>query len=206
MKYIEHVKRVQNERVVMGISDSLSKRRTIYQINKQLPVSEGEILAQVRKITELVPDAFNMKSARVVVALGDKSTALWDAIYDAFEGKVAREKIDGFAAGAGTILYFIDTAVVKGMQEQFAFYASNFPIWANQANGMLQISVWTALSEMGMGANLQHYDPVIDEAVRTMFGLPESWQLVAQMPFGGVVARPEEKPAEDIDARVKVFA
>ena len=40
-------------------------------------------MAQVRKITELVPDAFNMKSARVVVALGDKSTVLWDAIYDA---------------------------------------------------------------------------------------------------------------------------
>ena len=76
---------------------------------------------------------------------GAKQDELWDRIYDAFGGKVAREKIDGFKAAAGTLLYFYDETVVKGLQDQFPLYAANFPVWANQANGMLQINIWTAL-------------------------------------------------------------
>lgn len=151
----------------MSIIESISKRRTYYQINKELPVSTDKIKEVVAQATELVPDAFNMKSARVVLALGAKQDELWDAIYDAFGGKVAREKIDGFKAGAGTVLYFYDEDVVKSLQEKFPLYAPNFPVWANQANGMLQFTIWTALRELGVGANLQHYNPVIDDAVKS---------------------------------------
>ncbi len=76
----------------MGIIESLEKRRSYYSINKELPVDTGEVIEQIEKLTELVPDAFNMKSSRVVVALGEKQELLWDAIYDAFEGQVPREK------------------------------------------------------------------------------------------------------------------
>ena len=171
----------------MSIVDSIAKRRTYYQLNKNLPVAEQEVIGLVETITELVPDAFR------------------DAIYDAFDGKVAREKIDGFRAAYGTILYFFDTDVVKGLQEKFPLYAANFPVWAQQANGMLQFSIWSGLRDLNIGANLQHYNPVIDEKVKAMFGLPASWQLVAQMPFGGIVAEPDAKEKEDIAKRVKVI-
>lgn len=49
------------------------------------------VLDKIKKATEYTPDAFNMKSARVVVALGEKNE-LWDKIFDAFGGKVPREK------------------------------------------------------------------------------------------------------------------
>ncbi len=189
----------------MSIVDSIAKRRTYYQLNKNLPVAEQEVVGLVETITELVPDAFNMKSARAVVVTGGQQDALWDAIYDAFDGKVAREKIDGFRAAYGTILYFFDTDVVKGLQEKFPLYAANFPVWAQQANGMLQFSIWSGLRDLNIGANLQHYNPVIDEKVKAMFGLPASWQLVAQMPFGGIVAEPDAKEKEDIAKRVKVI-
>ena len=189
----------------MGILSALEQRRTIYAINKELPVPQEKVVETIKKAAELVPDAFNMKSARLVVALGDKQDALWDAVYDAFGGKVAREKIDGFKNGVGTVLYFYDNDVVKGMQEQFATYADNFPVWANHANAMLQISIWSALRELGVGANLQHYNPVIDDKVKAMFNVPESYVLVAEMPFGGIVAQPDPKPAEDISQRVKIF-
>ena len=188
----------------MSITESLAKRRSYYQIDKNLPVDAAEIVKTIETVTELVPDAFNMKSARVIVALGDKHDALWDAIYDAFGGKVPRAKIDGFKAGAGTVLYFIDNTVVKAMQEKFALYAANFPIWANQANGMLQLSIWTALREMNVGANIQHYNPIIDAAVKKLFDVPDEYQLIAQMPFGGIVAEPDPKPAEDIKQRVRI--
>ena len=102
------------------------------------------------------------------------------------------------------LAYIYDESVVKGLQEKFPLYAENFPIWANQANGMLQFSIWSALREVNIGANLQHYNPVIDEAVKKLFGLPENWKLIAQMPFGGIVEEPAPKNKEDINERVIV--
>ena len=188
----------------MTFTKLLKARRSIRAVNKTLPAGEDEVIRLVTEATELVPDAFNMRSQRVVLALGEKQDALWDAIYEAFGGKVAREKIDGFKAGAGTVLYFYDENVVKGLQEKFPSYAASFPVWAQQANGMLQISIWTGLRELGLGASLQHYNPVIDETVRKLFDLPESYVLVAQMPFGGFTEEPAPKEKEDISRRVMV--
>ena len=182
--------------------EALKLRRSVYRINKQLPVEENRIVQLVEEATRLVPDAFDMKSQRVVLVTGEQQDRLWDAIYDAFGGKVPREKIDGFKAGYGTVLYFYDNATVKSLQEKYALYAANFPVWAQQANGMLQLAIWSGLSELGVGANLQHYNPVIDEAVRKLTGVPEDYVLVAQMPFGGVVERPAPKAEEDISRRV----
>ncbi len=183
---------------------ALKLRRSVYKIGKALPVEEAEVVRIVEEATRLVPDAFDMKSQRVVLALGGKHDRLWDAIYDAFGGKVAREKIDGFKAGYGTVLYFCDESVVKALQEKYELYAANFPVWAQQANGMLQLAVWSALAKAGVGANLQHYNPVIDVAVRELFGLEDNWKLVAQMPFGGIVEPPAPKAVEDISQRVRV--
>ncbi len=188
----------------MSVIDSLEKRRSIYALNKDIPVSKDEVVEKIQAVTTLVPDAFNMKSARVVVLFDEAHDRLWDGIYDVFEGKVPRAKIDSFKAGKGTVLFFYDEDVVKGLQEKFATYASNFPVWANQANGMLQINVWTVLRELGIGASLQHYNPVIDEFVKKEFDVPSSYKLLAEMPFGGIVEDAKEKEVEDISLRVRV--
>lgn len=189
----------------MGITESLENRRSYYNIKKEMPVEEERVVSLIEKLTELVPDAFNMKSARVVIALGDKQEQLWDGIYNVFEGKVPREKIDSFRSGAGTVLYFYDKSVVSEFQKNFPRYAENFAGWAGQANGMLQLSIWSGLRELGIGASLQHYNPVIDARVRELFDLPESYELIAQMPFGGIVAEPEAKEKENMAERVKVM-
>ena len=189
---------------MLSFIQSLEKRRTYYNINRELPVSEEEVLDIIRKVTEATPDAFNMKSARVVVALGEKQDQLWDSAYEAFDGQVDKSKTDSFKNGYGTILYFIDEELVKSYQEQFALYADNFPVWANQSNGMLQSNVWTALREVGVGASLQHYNPVINEAVARLFDIPAGWKLIGQMPFGGIGAEPDGKEKEDINKRVVV--
>ena len=84
-------------------------------------------------------------------------------------------------------------------------FAAKDVIRVTCANGMMQFAVWTALTDLGLGVNLQHYNPVIDETVKKMFGVPDSWKLIAQMPFGGIAAEPQAKDKEDIKARVKVF-
>lgn len=40
--------------------------------------------------------------------------------------------------------------------------------------------------------------------MKKLFNVPESYQLVAQMPFGGIAAEPDPKEKEDISKRVKI--
>lgn len=189
----------------MSITNALRQRRSYYNIEKTLPVEQQEVIRLVEDCTELVPDAFNMKSSRVVVVTGERHQELWDRIDGLFGGKVPPAKINGFRAGAGTILYFYDGAVVKNLQDKFPAYAHNFPVWANQASAMLQISIWAGLREMGIGASLQHYNPVIDKMVQEFCQIPEDYVLVAQMPFGGIVSEPDPKEKENIKNRIKII-
>lgn len=189
----------------MAMIDAVKKRRSIYILGRDLPISEDEVLRLIEKATECTPDSYNMKSARVVVALGEKHEQLWDLVYDTFEGKVPRAKIDNFRKAYGTILYFRDMETVHNLEAKYELYAPKFNPWSNQACGMLQITMWNLLADVGIGANLQHYNPIIDEAVRKMFDLPEAWELNAQMPFGSIEGAPKEKVPEDIGNRVKIF-
>ena len=61
------------------------------------------------------------------------------------------------------------------------------------------------LEDVGFGASLQHYNPLIDEEVRHTWHLPEEWHLIAEMPFGLPVQGPGDKDFKDLDTRVKVF-
>ena len=58
---------------------------------------------------------------------------------------------------------------------EFALYADNFPVWSEQAGGMAQLSVWAALANAGVGASLQHYNPLVDADVAREWNIPASW-------------------------------
>lgn len=73
------------------------------------------------------------------------------------------------------------------MQERFPLYADKFPLWAIESNAMHQYALWTALEGEGLGANLQHYNPLIDVKVAEKWDVPRTWELRAQMVIGGVV-------------------
>ncbi len=188
----------------MKIIEALKSRRSYYALDDKLSIAEEEIIRMVEQVTELVPDAFNMKSQRVVLALGDKHKQLWDAVYDAFGGNVDKAKTDRFKAGAGTILFLYDKKTLQRLQAQYPIYAHNFEPWALQANGMLQINIWTALKELGLGASLQHFNPIIDEKARELLDFDENYVLLAQMVFGNILQEPAAKEAEDIASRVSV--
>lgn len=69
--------------------------------------------------------------------------------------------------------------------------------------GMLQLSIWTGLRELNIGASLQHYNPVIDSMVKEMFNVDDKWILNAQMPFGNILEEPEAIEKADINKLVK---
>ena len=193
--------------------DAVKRRRTRYALSKDSVISEECIREIVSEAVKHSPSAFNSQSARVVVLFGEQHDRLWDIVKAELkkimppEGFGAtEEKINGaFRSGYGTVMFFEDQSVVEGLQKQFPLYKDAFPVFSLNSAGMLQYVVWTALAEQGIGASLQHYNPVIDEAVRVAWDLPTSWKLSAQMPFGKPIADPVEKTFQPIESRVKIF-
>lgn len=92
------------------------------------------------------------------------------------------------------------------MQAKFPLYADKFPMFATQSDAMLQFVVWTTLEAEGLGANLQHYNPLIDSKVSEAWKTPSNWHLNAQLVFGRRTSEPGEKTQLlPIEERVKVF-
>ncbi|MEK4908845.1 nitroreductase family protein [Niallia circulans] len=192
--------------------EAIKNRRSYYGISKEAVVSDEKIQEIVNEAVLHTPSSFNSQSSRVVVLLQEQHDKLWDMTASELEKIVpaenfssTKEKINSFKAGYGTILFFEDQEVIEGLQKQFALYAENFPVWANQTNAMHQLVIWTALEEVGFGASLQHYNPLIDEAVQGEWSIPSSWKLVAQIPFGKPIAEPGEKEFKPLEDRVKIY-
>ena len=189
------------------------KRRSIYALSNQLPVSNDEIVKLVEHAVLHTPSAFNSQSTRIVVLFGEDHKKLWDITEETLKVIVGddekfqgtKDKIAGFRAGAGTVLFFEDKGVVRNMQEAAPLYADKFPIWAHQTNAMHQYVIWTALASIDVGANLQHYNPVIDQRVADAWDIADDWELNAQMVFGAIEQPAGNKAFQPIDERMKVF-
>ncbi|PNY24447.1 nitroreductase HBN1 [Tolypocladium capitatum] len=187
-------------------------RRTVYPLNKELPIPASRVLELVNETTLHTPSSFNSQSNRAVVLLGAEHDKLWDLttatlrdIVPADRWKPTADRMAMFRAAAGTVMFFDDGDVVRDMQARFPAFADNFPTWAIQSNGMQQWLLWTALELEGLGANLQHYNPLIDAKVAESWALPKSWKLNAQLVFGGRAGEPGEKDFKPLEERVKVF-
>ncbi|RSL57157.1 hypothetical protein CEP54_008428 [Fusarium duplospermum] len=166
-------------------------RRTYYALSKDLPVSAQRIQEIVKESTLHTPSAFNSQTNRLVVLFGAEHDKLWDITSDSLKAIVPAEawentanRIAGFKGAAGTILFFTDVT---------------------QTNAIQQYILWTALEAEGLGANLQHYNPLIDEKVAETWKLPATWQLNAQLVFGAKTGEAGEKEYTPVEERVKVF-
>ena len=168
--------------------EALKQRRTYYALGKEPVTSDARVRELVEQAVLHVPSSFNSQSARVVILLGDQHDQLWDLIKAELQKIVSpenfpatEEKINSaFRSGYGSLLFFEDMQVVEALQQKFPAYSDKFPLWSLQSSGMLQLAIWTSLELEGWGASLQHYNPVIDHAVKQHWNIPESWQLISQ--------------------------
>lgn len=65
--------------------------------------------------------------------------------------------------------------------------------------------VWTALAQDGLGANLQHYSPLIDSKIAQRYNIIDDWKLKSQIVFGNPTSEPIEKTFKALGERVKVY-
>ena len=192
--------------------DLIKQRRSRYDLTDKSTLPKEEIVKLVQENVKYTPSPFNSQSTRVLILCADRHKQFWEIAKHELQQIIPPEKfvpteeeLDSFAAAHGTILFFEDWQVVESLQAQFPAYKDNFPSWAYQANAMAEFAVWTALAENGMGASLQHYNPLVDLEVHRQFHVPLDWKLIAQMPFG--VALHKEAPGKEflpIEDRVHV--
>lgn len=195
-----------------ALIEAIEKRRTQYALGKNITQEQEEITALVEQAVKLSPSAFNSQSSRVVILFNQQSEKFWHIVMNELRAIVPADKfapteakINGFAAGIGTILFYEDLQTIAGLQQQYPSYAEQFPIWSEQGNGIAQFAVWTALANAGIGASLQHYNPLPDAAAAKEWQIPDSWKLRAMMPFGSNEAPFPEKTFIDDTERFKVF-
>ncbi len=178
----------------------LSKRRTQYALGRNVQASKEEITWLIQEAIRQAPSSFNSQSSRAVLLFGEQSEQFWSLTKQALRAMVPADqfagteaKMDSFAAGIGTVLFYEDQDVIKGLQQGFPLYADAFPMFSAHSAGMAQYAVWAALADIGLGASLQHYNQVIEAAAAKAWDVPASWAITAQMPFGSNEAPIGEK-------------
>ncbi|MBR5495209.1 MAG: nitroreductase family protein [Psychrobacter sp.] len=197
---------------LVTLQQAFDERRSVYALGNELPVEPQAIVNMAERVLLHTPSAFNSQSSRLVVLFGAEHQRLWDIAEEKLRAAVgdgdfsgSKQKLDGFRAAAGTVLFYEDKNVTESLQEQFALYADRFPVWAQQTSAMHQYAMWTELRTLNVGANLQHYNPLVDEDAAKAFSIPDSWELVAQMPFGNIVEPAGEKTYQPVNERMKVL-
>ncbi|PCH35752.1 Nitroreductase [Wolfiporia cocos MD-104 SS10] len=192
--------------------DALKTRRTYYNITPKSPIPDARIEEIVQQVVLHTPSSFNSQSSRAVVLLKKEHEKLWDIVAEVLKPVVpeggwpaTEKKLQGFKSGYGTVLFFEDQEPIRRLQEAFPLYQESFPGWSEHTSGMIQLSTWTALELEGFGASLQHYNPLIDQKVKTAWNIPSTWNLIAEMPFGVPGAPAGDKAFSPIEERVKVY-
>ena len=175
-----------------SIYDLIKKRRSYRKLTKSDKI-DSEVIEEILKTALYVPSAFNMQSYRIILLEGQSNQDLWDIVEEKLIEKMGEEKyitrkqpekIKGFRGGNGTILFFEDDKVVEKKGNIAKSYKALFPNWSEQGSGIIQYAVWLMLTDKGLDASLQHYNPMIDERVKKRFKTEDGWRLISQMPYG----------------------
>ena len=95
---------------------AIQSRRSIYALSKKPILPDAQVVQLIQQAVREAPSSFNVQSSRVVVLLGNQHDNYWKQIVPTALRQVAGEeameasksKLEAFAAGAGTILFFED--------------------------------------------------------------------------------------------------
>lgn len=188
-------------------------RRSIYTLNKNLPINQEQLEQIINHAIKNTPSSFNSQSTRLAVLLNEEHEKLWE-----FTAKILSEivnnddkfqttanKLSSLKSASGTIIFFEDQNVIKNLQEKYPTYAEKIPIWSEHNNAMHQYALWTTLAAANVGANLQHYNPLIDQIIEKNWNIPSNWQNCAQLVFGGIEAPAKEKTFMSVEDRLKII-
>jgi predicted oxidoreductase (fatty acid repression mutant protein) len=196
-----------------SVLSALAARRSYYALRAKSPISDAKIRSILGRIMLDTPSAFNSQSTRIMVLLKQEHEKFWNIVKETLLKQIGEErfkqtgpKLDGFKAGYGTVLFYEEASVISRLKENFPLYAEHFDSWSEQTSGMHTLMAWLVLEAEGFGANLQHYNPIIDDKVAVAFSVPPTWKLRGQLVFGARdIDTPPPKDKLPLEELVRVF-
>lgn len=90
--------------------DAIKNRRSVYSLNKKIPVSDSRIEELLEGAILHTPSSFNSQTTRIVVLLKDDHDKFWEITKAALKPLTPEEnypatvqKMDGFKAAYGSV-------------------------------------------------------------------------------------------------------
>lgn len=198
--------------ILTEFSELLESRRSVYNLGKETDLSQEEIVTGIRHAVHNTPSAFNSQTSRVVVLFDEAKTKFWDHVYETQKDLLPEQSKD-FLLGAienardealGTALVFEDHEALDQMPSN----ETRTNVYKDQNSAMVHYAIWLRLKELNLGASLQHfnlgYEQGFDAETRKLFDLPDTYELVAELPFGSIKEPAQEKDHIDTHKEVQV--
>lgn len=180
-----------------ALQEIMGRRRSIRRLQGGAFPEEarGRLLEAIR----LTPAAYNLPPWRVVL-VHERHDALWDEIEAGFRETLEGERlarylgrVRGFREGVAVALIFADRTVERALVEEKGATPEVAQGFVQQALGMVQLSLWLAITAEGLATSLQHWEHLIGARAARFAGLPENdFALVATMPIGYAAESPRE--------------
>lgn len=201
-----------NDDLELTFIDQLKKRRSIYALGKRVHYSQAYLCEIIQEAVRSCPSAYDSQSTRIAVLFADSHHQFWEIVKQVQRQHVPEHiyegvelKLNQCAEAYGTILFYEDQSMIQQLQKKMPLNSEDFPTWSEQTSGMAQFAVWATLADSGLGASLQHYNPLIDEKVAEHFDIDKNWLLRAQLCFGSIEQTVEEKLQQLDQYRFKIL-
>ncbi|KAL6918565.1 hypothetical protein FSST1_010060 [Fusarium sambucinum] len=186
----------------------ITSRRTRYSLEAKSPISDARIVEIAREVVKHTPSSFNCQSTRVVILLREEHIKFWEMAKECFKATMKPDVYSEFKKkllqrqeGYGTILLFEDLDVIREYQSKFPRFVTHLLQFSEHNNAMQTFNLWTALSLEGLGCNLQHINPIVDQRIVGQWNISPQWSLKAQLVFGQPTGEPAHEktfvPVED---------
>ncbi|MGE8541030.1 hypothetical protein [Acinetobacter sp. ANC 3813] len=171
--------------------NQLKKRQSAYVLGSKIAFSQAYIAELVQESVKSCPVHYSQTS-KVALLLGESHHQFWTMVKEVQKRNVPNmifeaidAKISQMEAGVGTVLFYEDQTVITQLKKNIPMHAENFDTWSEQASGMAQFAVWSALTDIGLGASLHHYDSSIQYAEEHL-DIAQNWKIRAQLVFGSI--------------------
>ncbi len=195
----------------MEYRNVIVKRRSTYALKPISSVSDDILVARLQEVMKESPSAFNAQSTRLVIALGDSHKKVWEITKSTLKKIIPNDKfakteakLNMFEGGYGTLLLYTDQPTIERLKKDYPLYAKYEDTWADDTMGIMIANIWGTLVDLGLSANMQHYNPLIDEPVGRELKISKDWTLECQIVFGVESSKPGSKDYVPINERVLV--
>lgn len=195
----------------MNFNQLLDTRRSVYMLKNTSKINDNDLLNLLYENLKKAPSAFNTQPVFAVIASKEQHKFVWDSVSNALEKilsteqfKKTKAKLKVFENAYGTILLFKNTNDIEDIKKAYPGFANRQDFWGEQSFGIAAYTIWLTLADLGLGANMQHYDPLLDAAIEKEFKIPKGYVLEAEIVYGDIAINAEAKESKSQEELIKI--